>query len=92
METIERRALLRGVTIGSLAFTIGGDVIWLTPKQARAQAWNANFDEGLAIAKAAGAKESWSARGNMPDDSSDGRRHHGNGCGKFSHQQLRPDP
>jgi choline dehydrogenase-like flavoprotein len=28
--------------------------------------WNANFEEGLAIAKAAGAKESWSARGNMP--------------------------
>jgi choline dehydrogenase-like flavoprotein len=28
--------------------------------------WNANFDEGLAIAKAAGAKEVWSGRGNMP--------------------------
>ena len=28
--------------------------------------WNANFEEGLRIAKAAGAQESWSARGNMP--------------------------
>ena len=28
--------------------------------------WNANFEEGLAIAKAAGAKEIWSARGAMP--------------------------
>ncbi len=28
--------------------------------------WNANFDEGLEIAKATNAKEAWSARGNMP--------------------------
>jgi choline dehydrogenase-like flavoprotein len=28
--------------------------------------WNANFEEGLAIAKATGAKEFWSARGAMP--------------------------
>ena len=28
--------------------------------------WNANFAEGLTIAKAAGAKEAWSGRGNMP--------------------------
>src|SRR6266852_4229765 len=28
--------------------------------------WNANFEEGLAIAKATGAKEVWSGRGNMP--------------------------
>jgi choline dehydrogenase-like flavoprotein len=28
--------------------------------------WNANFEEGLAVAKAAGAKEMWSARGNIP--------------------------
>jgi len=28
--------------------------------------WNANFEEGLKIAKATGAKEVWSARGNMP--------------------------
>ena len=28
--------------------------------------WNANFEEGLTIAKATGAKEVWSARGNMP--------------------------
>ncbi len=28
--------------------------------------WNGNFDEGLKIAKAAGATEMWSARGSMP--------------------------
>jgi choline dehydrogenase-like flavoprotein len=28
--------------------------------------WNANFEEGLKIAQAAGAKEAWSARGPMP--------------------------
>jgi len=28
--------------------------------------WDANFTEGLAIAKAAGAKEMWSGRGNIP--------------------------
>ena len=28
--------------------------------------WNANFEEGLKIAKATGAPEVWSARGNMP--------------------------
>ena len=28
--------------------------------------WNANFEEGLKIAKATDAKEVWSARGNMP--------------------------
>jgi choline dehydrogenase-like flavoprotein len=28
--------------------------------------WNANFEEGLKVAKAAGAKEAWSGRGAMP--------------------------
>jgi choline dehydrogenase-like flavoprotein len=28
--------------------------------------WNANFEEGLKVAKAAGAKEAWSGRGLMP--------------------------
>jgi choline dehydrogenase-like flavoprotein len=28
--------------------------------------WNANFEEGLKIARATGAKETWSGRGNMP--------------------------
>jgi len=28
--------------------------------------WNANFEEGMKIAQAAGAKEAWSGRGNMP--------------------------
>src|SRR5207249_5969066 len=34
--------------------------------QDAAALWNANFEEGLTIAKAAGAKEMWSARGSMP--------------------------
>src|SRR5262249_53992820 len=34
--------------------------------QDAAALWNANFEEGLAVAKAAGAKEMWSSRGNMP--------------------------
>jgi len=34
--------------------------------QDAAALWNANFEEGLAVAKAAGAKEMWSARGSMP--------------------------
>jgi choline dehydrogenase-like flavoprotein len=28
--------------------------------------WNANFEDGLKVAKATGSKEFWSARGNMP--------------------------
>ena len=31
-----------------------------------ARVWNANFEEGLRIANAAGAKESWSGRGAIP--------------------------
>src|SRR5262249_35316110 len=34
--------------------------------QDAAALWNANFEEGLKIAKATDAKEVWSARGNMP--------------------------
>jgi hypothetical protein len=34
--------------------------------EAAAALWNANFEEGLRIAKAAGAQEAWSARGAMP--------------------------
>ena len=34
--------------------------------QDAAALWNANFEEGFAVAKTAGAKEMWSARGSMP--------------------------
>ncbi len=34
--------------------------------QDAAGVWNANFEEGLKIARATGAKEVWSGRGNMP--------------------------
>ena len=42
-----------------------GKIIHNYDKDAEA-VWNANFAEGLEIAKAAGAKDVWSARGNMP--------------------------
>jgi choline dehydrogenase-like flavoprotein len=46
-----------GMPLGRLVHSFDQDAVAL---------WNANFEEGLAIAKAAGAKEFWSARGNMP--------------------------
>ncbi len=38
MADMERRALMKGATIGALAFTIGGVDVLLTPRQAHAQA------------------------------------------------------
>jgi choline dehydrogenase-like flavoprotein len=46
-----------GMPLGRIIHSFDEDAVAL---------WNANFEEGLAIAKAAGAKELWSARGNMP--------------------------
>src|SRR5437660_3431225 len=46
-----------GMPLGRIVHSFDQDAVAL---------WNANFEEGLAIAKATGAKESWSARGNMP--------------------------
>jgi choline dehydrogenase-like flavoprotein len=43
--------------------------------------WNANFEEGLTIAKATGAKEFWSARGNQPTIHLFGGTIMGNGAG-----------
>jgi len=37
MDEIERRAFMKGAAIGTLAFTIGGAEVMLTPRQARAQ-------------------------------------------------------
>ena len=37
METIERRAFMKGARLGALAFTVGGSEILLTPSEARAQ-------------------------------------------------------
>src|SRR5262249_11208686 len=53
--------------------------------------WNANFEEGLTIAKATGAKEVWSARGNMPTIHLMGGTISGHERGRFGYQQLRPD-
>src|SRR5213593_1776150 len=46
-----------GMPLGRIVHSYDGDA---------AGVWNANFEEGLKIAKATGAKEVWSARGNMP--------------------------
>jgi hypothetical protein len=37
MSTIERRAFMKGATLGALAFTVGGAEVLLTPRAARAQ-------------------------------------------------------
>jgi len=37
MDDIQRRAFMKGAAIGTLAFTIGGVEVMLTPRQARAQ-------------------------------------------------------
>jgi len=37
METLERRAFIKGAASGALAFTVGGSQVFLTPRQARAQ-------------------------------------------------------
>ena len=46
-----------GMPLGRLHHSFDQDAVGL---------WNANFEEGLRIAKATGAREVWSARGNMP--------------------------
>src|SRR5437016_1947979 len=46
-----------GMPLGRLHHSFDQDAVGL---------WNANFEEGLRIAKATGAREAWSARGNMP--------------------------
>jgi hypothetical protein len=37
MQTLERRALIRGAALGVLAFTVGGAEVFLTPREAHAQ-------------------------------------------------------
>lgn len=37
MDEIERRAFIKGAAIGTLAFTVGGAEVMLTPRQARAE-------------------------------------------------------
>src|SRR3989449_5267734 len=46
-----------GLPLGRIVHSYDGDA---------AGVWNANFEEGLKIAKAAGAQEAWSGRGAMP--------------------------
>ena len=41
MNPIERRDVIKGAAVGTLAFTVGGVEVWLTPREARAQ--NAPF-------------------------------------------------
>jgi Gluconate 2-dehydrogenase subunit 3 len=37
MDEMERRAFIKGAAVGTLAFTVGGVEVMLTPRQARAQ-------------------------------------------------------
>jgi hypothetical protein len=37
MNDIERRAFMKGAAVGTLAFTVGGVEVMLTPRQAHAQ-------------------------------------------------------
>jgi hypothetical protein len=37
MDDIQRRAFMKGAAIGTLAFTVGGTTVMLTPRQAQAQ-------------------------------------------------------
>jgi choline dehydrogenase-like flavoprotein len=46
-----------GMPLGRIVHSFDDDAIGV---------WNANFEEGLKVAKAAGAKEAWSGRGPMP--------------------------
>jgi choline dehydrogenase-like flavoprotein len=63
MPNIENRVELAGdkdelgMPLGKIIHSYDNDAIAV---------WNANFEEGLKIAKATGAKDVWSARGNMP--------------------------
>jgi choline dehydrogenase-like flavoprotein len=63
MPNIENRVELAsdkdefGMPLGRIIHSYDQDAVAL---------WNANFEEGLKIGKATGAKEVWSARGNMP--------------------------
>ena len=53
------------------------------------QLWDANFAEGLAIAKSAGAKEMWSGRGNIPTIHLMGGTIMGTGAGVEYYDQKR---
>jgi choline dehydrogenase-like flavoprotein len=63
MPNIENRIELAsdkdefGMPLGKIVHSFDQDAVAL---------WNANFEEGLKVAKATGAKEVWSGRGNMP--------------------------
>jgi choline dehydrogenase-like flavoprotein len=63
MPNIENRIELAsdkdefGMPLGKIVHSYDQDAVAL---------WNANFEDGLTVAKATGAKEVWSGRGNMP--------------------------
>ncbi len=72
-----------GMPLGKITHSFNDDAVAL---------FNANFEKGLAIAKATGAKEVWSNRGAMPTIHLMGGTIMGNGAGELGDQQLRPDP
>ena len=72
-----------GMPLGKLIHTYDQDAVAL---------WNANLEEGLKVAKAAGAKEAWSGRGSIPTSHLMGGAIMGTSCGQFRRQQLWPEP
>ena len=78
MPNIENRIELAsdkdefGMPLGRIIHSYDQDAVAL---------WNANFEEGLKIAKAAGAKEVWSGARQYPTIHLHGRHHHGHGRG-----------
>ena len=72
-----------GMPLGKLTHTFQDDAVAL---------WNANLEDGLKVAKAAGAKEAWSSRGAIPTSHLLGGTIMGTGRLEFGRQQLRPEP
>ena len=61
-----------GMPLGKLIHSYDSDAVAL---------WNANLEEGLKVAKAAGAKEAWSSRGSIPTSHLMGGTIMGSGAG-----------
>ena len=72
-----------GMPLGKLTHSSRPDAVAL---------WNANLEEGLKVAKAAGAKEAWSARGAIPTSHLMGGTIMGTGACQFGRRQLWPEP
>ena len=72
-----------GMPLGKITHGFNEDAVAL---------FNANFDKGLEIAKATGAKDVWSNKGPMPTIHLMGGTIMGHSANQLGDQQLRPDP